>query len=194
MVTSPAVLSAQKKKSSSRAVSFAQAVSQGGVAGSSKIDKDEETTVEEEDAEMGDNDEGEWRTSTSHPSAASAASAAKESADNDEEDDAVMIDPNSLLPPSSSTSASATAQQQEGLLKFPALSAKEAQGKIETQLRKVSVSPSGGWTWCPTLGCYTVLEIVDTDCALSLAFDSHTLSYHHRPTLLFNSNLKPRQS
>ena len=140
MVTSPAVLSAQKKKSSSRAVSFAQAVSQGGVAGSSKIDKDEETTVEEEDAEMGDNDQelGEWRTSTSHPSAAASAA----SAANKDEDDAVMIDPYSLLPPSSSTSASATIeQQQDGLLKFPALSAKEAQGKIETQLRKVSVSP-----------------------------------------------------
>lgn len=88
-------------------------------------------------------EDGEWqtssntRTSASHPSTSDGAAV-------EEEDDAVMIDPNSLLPPTSTggeqVKITETTSQDQGLLKFPALSAKEAQGKIETQLRKVSVS------------------------------------------------------
>ena len=51
-----------------------------------------------------------------------------------------MIDPNSLLPPTSDLKSTEGVTEAQGVLSFPALSAKEAQGKVETQTRKVSVS------------------------------------------------------
>lgn len=99
-----------------------------------------------------DNDEGagEWQ---SRGGDGENVEQGKEDRDRDEDDDAVMIDTNSLLPPPSSTTtatgkstntstaaAGTGGAADQGQLKFPALSAKEMQGKVETQTRKVSVS------------------------------------------------------
>jgi len=137
MPVSPAVLSAQKKGKAK--VTFAQAAAAG--AASSPLASTSKAPVTavaaavpsaEQDSTMQDNDEdaGEWQTRVG-------------TAD-DEEDDAVMIDTDSLLPPKTTTAASgkeSTSSGDQAQLSFPALSAKEMQGKVETQTRKVSIPP-----------------------------------------------------
>lgn len=151
MVVSPAVLSKEKKAKKSANVSFSEAVSSTSspVASTSKVPI--AATSTEVDAQMEDEDDGiegdgEWqsRQSAAHPSGST--STGKENSneepqdDTDEEDDdAVMIDSNTLLPPVGASHAQ-VAEADQGLLKFPALSAKDMQGKVETQTRKVSVS------------------------------------------------------
>merc|ERR1712230_263029 len=66
--------------------------------------------------------------------------------DEEDEDDAVMIDTDSLLPPNPKTTTAASGKESassgdQAQLSFPALSAKEMQGKVETQTRKVSIPP-----------------------------------------------------
>jgi len=99
---------------------------------------DDDDEMANQDLEGDDDDSAEWQ--TKQPSGATEAAAANN--DNDDDEDAVMIDSQSLLPPSSTTTsapANAAESSQQGLLAFPALSAKEAQGKIETQTRKIAV-------------------------------------------------------
>lgn len=156
MVVSPAVLSKGKKSTKTTAnVSFSdEASTSSPVASTSKVPiAGGSDAGDAGDAQMDDEDEvegdGEWqsRQSAAHPSAiADSAVSSKESGntaevvDNeDEDDDAVMIDSNTLLPPVGSASVGGAAGEDQGLLKFPALSAKEMQGKVETQTRKVSV-------------------------------------------------------
>ena len=152
MVVSPAVLS-KDKKTKKATVSFSDAVrsTAGPVASTSKVPIVSSNKVED-DAQMDDEDDGvegdgEWqsRQSAAHPSGSAAGEdkavgAEGENVDNDD-DDAVMIDSNTLLPPvgSSNAQSGASAEADQGLLKFPALSAKDMQGKVETQSRKVSV-------------------------------------------------------
>lgn len=148
MVVSPAVLSKGKKtQKSTSSVSFADAVnSNGPVASTSKVpiagsSSQDGAQMEDDDAVEGD---GEWqsRQSAAHPNASTVGKENSQAGENEDEedDDAVMIDSNTLLPPIGSSNAEGEATgADQGLLKFPALSAKEMQGKVETQSRKVSV-------------------------------------------------------
>lgn len=151
MVVSPAVLSKEKKAKKSANVSFSEAVSSTSspVASTSKVPIAATSTGDDahmEDEDDGVEGDGEWqsRQLAAHPSGSS--SAGKETSngdaqdeDQEEDDDAVMIDSNTLLPPVGASHAQ-VAEADQGLLKFPALSAKDMQGKVETQTRKVSVS------------------------------------------------------
>jgi len=139
MPVSPAVLSAQKKGKAK--VTFAQAAAAG--AASSPLASTSKAPVTavavpsaEQDSTMQDNDEdaGEWQTK------------AGTADDEEDEDDAVMIDTDSLLPPNPKTTTAASGKESassgdQAQLSFPALSAKEMQGKVETQTRKVSIPP-----------------------------------------------------
>lgn len=151
MVVSPAVLSKEKKAKKAATVSFSDAAAatsstSSPVASTSKVPiasaaDDAQMDDEEDDGVEGD---GEWQTrqSVGHPSGSSAGkdkANTAEAEDGDEDDDAVMIDSNTLLPRVGSSSAQAAEGADQGLLKFPALSAKDMQGKVETQTRKVSV-------------------------------------------------------
>ena len=148
MVVSPAVLSKGKKtQKSTNSVSFSDAASASSpVASTSKVTI--AVSSSQDDAQMEDDDgvegDGEWQ--SARPTATSTSEATKENsnaagdAEEEDDDDAVMIDSNTLLPPVGSSNAEGGATgADQGLLKFPALSAKEVQGKVETQSRKVSV-------------------------------------------------------
>lgn len=154
MVVSPAVLSKGKKaqKTASKVTFSETASTSSPVASTSKVpiaDADIEGDAQmEDDGVEGD---GEWqsRRSAAHSNAASTSEAGKENdnaagnEDEEDDDDAVMIDSNTLLPPVGSSNAEGGANgADQGLLKFPALSAKEMQGKVESQTRKVSVRDS----------------------------------------------------
>ena len=139
MSSSSALLPARKKGKSVKFSSYAAATS---APSSGKVlfpldnrKEHEEDSVLQDDLEN-DNAGEEWqqRDSAGHPSAAS----------EDEADDAVMIDSASLLPPSSTLKADSRTGikdniADQGLRSFPALSAKDAQGKITTQSRRVTV-------------------------------------------------------
>lgn len=171
MVVSPAVLSKGKKAKQTGSVSFSdEARTSSPVASTSKVpiaSSNEEEAEMEDDGVEGD---GEWqsRQSAGHPGASSTTDEANGNGDagennneDDDGDDAVMIDSNTLLPPVGGSHASdgAAAGVEQGLLKFPALSAKDMQGKVETQTRKVSVS---------TIACYAPGHFVDLFADLAM--------------------------
>lgn len=158
MPVSPAVLSKGKKtQKSTNSVSFSDAVSASSpVASTSKVPIADSSS--QDDAQMEDDDgvegDGEWQ--SARPTATSTSEASKENSNaavgEEEDDDAVMIDSNTLLPPVGSSNAEGGATgADQGLLKFPALSAKEVQGKVETQSRKVSVRLNNCLRSAPTL-------------------------------------------
>ena len=136
MPSSPAVLAAAKKAKSVKFSSYAAATSAPKASTSAVAGRDVEATNEKEGeeaysgAEAGDDVDEEAGAEWKQPSGPEEIE--------DDQDDVVTIDPTSLLPPST-TLGSQTASSEQGLLSFPALSAKEAQGRIETQSRKVSV-------------------------------------------------------
>lgn len=149
MVVSPAILSKGKKaQKTAGKVSFSAAASTSSpIASTSKVPIAGAGT--EDDADMDDDGvegDGEWQSRQSASSAAASTSEAGEDHGNaagtegHDDDDAVMIDSNTLLPPvGSSHGEGDTTGADQGLLKFPALSAKQLQGKVESQTRKVSV-------------------------------------------------------
>lgn len=125
MVVPPAVLSAQKKAKAS----YSSVISSPAppVASTSALPAEAAQEDDEEGAEP-------WQSKGD-----------AEMQDGDDDDDAVMIDSNSLMPSTGKTGGAGkadTVATESGSLSFPALSAKELQGKVETQTRKVSVSSS----------------------------------------------------
>ena len=152
MPSSPAVLAAQKKGKSVKFSSYAAAISGPKASTSTSLPQEEVEDNMLQNDEDGDAvaDEGGWeqRTSVGHPNSTNAKDIDKiegHNIEDEDEDDTVMIDLTSLLPPSSTArdeagTGAARSNNEQGLLSFPALSAKDAQGKIETQSRRVSVS------------------------------------------------------
>jgi hypothetical protein len=149
MVVSPAVVSKGKKSNTSAGVSFADMAGRQPTPSTSKSSPVASTSrvQVEGDINMDDNDDvegdGEWqsRQSVGHPATANSTSdKQQQETGNEDDDEAVMIDPDTILPPVAGTSSAGNSQAAEqGALKFPALSAKDMQGKVETQSRKVSV-------------------------------------------------------
>ena len=148
MPTSPAVLKAAKTASSTSRSSYAGALtsaakpstyvaasSSQAVASTSKLpaeadnEQDKDDEIDEDPAWQGITEDGNDNAQDD---------------DDDDDDDAVMIDSNILLPPIQSgkhaENPDSAANAEQGTLKFAPLSAKEMQGKVETQLRRVAVS------------------------------------------------------
>lgn len=131
--------------SSSKSTSAAQKLPSSSVGADVAMAADEDEDQDQAGAEpwMG---KGSPSGSTSTAQAGQASSKqGDDDVDDIDDDDAVMIDPNSLATQQQQAGAASSSNpvattSEQGLLAFPALSAKEAQGKIQTQTRKVSVS------------------------------------------------------
>lgn len=160
MVVSPSVLSKGKKaKKVASSVSFADAVNSRSTV--NNIDDEQQQPIAStsrvpiDDVDMDDNEDdgvegdGKWEGGATRTTAGHPAGQGNQQDNDDDNDDAIMIDPDTLFPPSKPSTTTTTggiassatvAEADQGLLKFPALSAKEMQGKVDTQTRKVSVS------------------------------------------------------